>query len=223
MNFNPIDFLRDRMDRIRAHPIQAGLGALAGIAGGPLAGQLANRGFNWLNNRQFAGATDQANQTLGNDISDTSHNIWDRPLDGPLGQFGDSGAGNGPLAQAIGGYSGPTQQPFQNNYGNNYGQGVPGGNGTGWTQQGNPGGLLDFLGAAQGGGFDDGIPRGPNGVPLTPQGRRDAGYTGGGIGNFHAGGPMGVTNMVVGGMPVIQGSYNTGDPNQAYYRGPGGL
>lgn len=208
MNFNPIDFLRDRMDRIRAHPIQAGLGALAGIAGGPLAGQLANRGFNWLNNRQFAGAAGQTNQTLGNDISDTSRSIWDRPLDGPLGQFDDSGAGNGPLAQAMGGYNGSTQQPFQNNYGNNYGQGVPGGNGAGWTQQGNPGGLLDFLGPNLQSGMpaqqDDGMTQRDRVLQRMDNNRNTMPAL------------YGVSNFMVGGTPVINGVRPAGyDMNQA--------
>jgi hypothetical protein len=209
LGFSP----RGMVDNWRAHPGQqafsTGLGMLL-----PGAGTLANLGFRAYNNHQFTNAAQQANAN-GAAIGDqAAQQGMDRPLNGVLGSFDGMGQG--------GGMPTPGGQSW------NYGQFAPQQNATPWTQQGNPGGLLDFLGnapapqQAQGGGFDDGIPRGPNGVPLGPEARRDAGW-GGGIGGMHAGGPMGVTNFNVGGSPVINGSYNTGDPNQGYYRGPGGL
>lgn len=206
---SPMDYLRERANRWRAHPFQQGAGLLAGMFGGPAAGMGAQALFNRYNQGQFNDAANQANQNLGGQIDQTSRNIWDKPVDGPLGQVsgGDSGRDqqNQQLGQALnGGYSGPTQGMFQNNYGNNYGQGVPGGNGQGWTQAGNPGGLLDFLG--------------PNsGTPGETQRERvlnhlEAKQNGGGIGPPAL---YGVSNFMVGGAPVINGVRPAGyDPNQ---------
>lgn len=200
------DFLRSRIDRFRAHPVQGLLGGLAGMAGGPLAGQLASRGFNWFNNHEFNNSVGQANQNLGDQTDQTNRDIWGKPLNGPLGQFDGSGQGsnNGALAQAMGGggYNGATQSPFSGNYGNNYGQGMP--SSTPWTQEGNPGGLLDFLGPAP-----------PSSGPMNHQELMDK------LQNPQNGSGMGppalygVSNFMVGGAPVINGVRPAGyDPNQ---------
>lgn len=196
---------RSMVDNWRAHPGQqafsTGLGMML-----PGAGTLANLGFRSYNNHQFNNAAQLIGQNGAAQGDQAAQAGFDRPLSGVLGSFDGAGQGAGPMA-APGAWS--------------YGQfAPPQPNATPWTQQGNPGGLLDFLGAAPQ-SIDPSVgPVGPNGVPVGPQARRDAA---GGIGGMHAGGPMGVTNFNVGGAPVINGSYNTGDPNQAYYRGPGGM
>jgi hypothetical protein len=209
----PLEMLQQRFSNIRAHPFQ---NIASGVAGGlfPGAGLLANNIFNRYNQGQFNSSANQANQNLGDQIGQTSQGIFDRPLNGPLGQA-QGGNDNAPLAQALsgggqgggmgGGYQGPQQSWNQ---------------GQNWQNQtGGSGGFLDFL--------TQGAPQTPNGSFFQdpqyqshegesgPQWRRDQAESGGGGGmpaNY------GVSNFNVGGSPVIFGVRPSGyDPNGQVY------
>ena len=110
----------------QAHPVQTGLSALAGMlvpGGGFAAGRLFNRYNNsQMNNRvnNSANAIEQQGMQAGNAA-------MDRPLNGPMGQMG---------SPQMGSTFNMNQQFIQPNYTA--------------SQQGNPLGLLDFLGTPPG-------------------------------------------------------------------------
>lgn len=212
---SPFEFFRSRWDNIQAHPgqnaISTALGAL--VPGGGIA---ANALFNRYNDSRFNNSAQQF-QDRSADLSNLNTNdALNKPLSGALGDYDRQN----PLGEAPSNDSGRAEQNRQlgqaltgngQNAGGMVGNYQPPG---GWSQQTMSGwnpnqananqtfGLLDFLGPNPNQPFDL-----PASGHMTPQARRDAMQSGYGMGNY------GISNMMVGGSPVIFGA---GDPNGRY-------
>ncbi len=133
------DRIQSRWNTMTTHPLQTllGLGAGAIVPGG---GLIANRLFNRYNQNQFnnSASTDFGNMIdQGNRAGNAS---IDKPLNGPLGQFG--GNSNQSLAQAFMGNVGSPANTGNLNMSNFFGRSPQSFSGP------NAGGLLDFLGPA---------------------------------------------------------------------------
>lgn len=193
---------RNAVNNWRAHPFQNAFSTGLNLVL-PGSGTLASMGFNRYNNSQGRLAMPANNFASGPAMSDMGSNlsssIWDRPVGGYLG---DVQGGTYPGAGFNFGYQGGPSLFDSMGGPTDYGGTFPDFSNYGDALVGNTTSDGDFL-------VDT-----PHGH-VGPAGRRD------GLGQnaFESG----VTNFNVGGSPVINGTYDTGDPNQAYYRGPGGM
>ena len=231
----PIDYLRSRVQSWQAHPFQNIASTVIGGLGGPAAGLGANAAFNRYNDNRFTNATQQL-QDRSSDLSQLNTNdAMNRPLGndalsgnngfnwtGPTGPNDGSGGMGGPIdggsAQGMGGgmHGGGPLPPT--------GYGGPSMTGQQWQDRG--GGYGNLVGQTQGVAPDqpssfvndilDSISMGP-GLPGSGQRnhqqiqsdyRDGTSNVGPGIGNY------GVSNMMVGGSPVVFGG-NGFDPNGA--------
>lgn len=174
MEFNPFANLRNSLQNVQAHPFQSLVRGFAGAVN-PGLGFAAGRGFDAYNARQFNNAADAANERMAEQGNRAAQGAMDKPLKGPLGQYNDNSALASALSgrQADGGWN--MSQAFGPQQSN-------------WSQSGNPGGLLSFLGQPNAGGpnlggLDQAIAAANGGS--TP--RSNGGMSGGGFGNFSGG------------------------------------
>jgi len=86
------NFFANRLDSWRAHPFQ-NLMSTAGGAVAPGAGFGMQALFNRYNNNQFNNSSSQLADGLQNYMNQTNQGIWNKPLNGPLGQFSSQGGG----------------------------------------------------------------------------------------------------------------------------------
>jgi len=202
----PIDYLRGRAQNWQAHPFQNIASTVFGgfVPGGGIA---ANALFNRYNDNRFNNSAQQFQDFTRDQSNLNTNDAMNKPLSGPLGAFDRQnpyGSETGP-AQGMGPQGGPS--PYSGGY-----------NSQNWNLQQMTSGnapnqpssfVNDILnsistgpgqpGTQTGGLFD---------TPRGPEARREGGFSGGpGMGNY------GVSNLNVGGAPVIFGS---GDPNGRY-------
>lgn len=225
MDFNPLNRISDRINNIREHPFQnlalAGLGAANPLLG--MAGRfLANRWNARQDANQFNDRSQDVTNRLDQQGSDMANNAMNQQLNGPLGQFDNSGLAGALLnARSPGGgwnmsqMFGPQQQGS-------------------WQTPGNPGGLLNFLPNNQPNGpdlsgLDEAMARSGGGGVKGGGGLGGGGYSGGGSWGGGFGGSMlsnlGMSNNVQQmGVPIGGfGGAQQGGVGQDMYGGLGGL
>jgi hypothetical protein len=202
--FHPMDAMRERFGNMRAHPFQNLASGLLGavVPGG---GMIGRGMFNKYNQGQFDNAAQTNAGLVGDQMQMDTNDAMNKPLNGMLGQFEDSAGPGGGMGGSIGGP----------------GSGGGYGSNQGWNMSQQWGSPSSFTGGSS---FVNDImsqlPGGPSftgGQPVTHQDHlmniENQQNQGGGM----PGANYGVSNMMVGGSPVITG-YNP-DMNQKYLKG----